>query len=52
MSQARAARIAGVSLAALWLVMALLAASSIETAEVATGPAAPGTVRNASPESS
>jgi hypothetical protein len=47
MSQARAARIAGVSLTALWLVTALLAASSIETAEVAAG-TAPGAVRSAS----
>lgn len=40
MSQARAGRIAGISLAALWLVTAMLAAASMETPELAAIPAA------------
>jgi hypothetical protein len=39
MSQARVARIAGISLASLWLATALLAAAAVELGEVAAVPA-------------
>lgn len=39
MSQARVARIAGISLASLWLATALLAAAAVEPGEVAAVPA-------------
>jgi hypothetical protein len=39
MSQARAGRIAGISLAALWLITAMLAAASMESPELAAAPA-------------
>jgi hypothetical protein len=39
MSQARVARIAGISLASLWLATALLAAAAVEHGEVAAVPA-------------
>jgi hypothetical protein len=39
MSQARVARIAGISLASLWLATALLAAAAVEPGEVAAIPA-------------
>jgi hypothetical protein len=39
MSQARVARIAGISLAALWLITAMLAAASMQTPELAATPA-------------
>jgi hypothetical protein len=42
MSQARVARIAGISLAALWLITAMLAAASMQTPELAATPAKAG----------
>jgi hypothetical protein len=46
MSQARVARIAGISLASLWLATALLAAAAVEPGEVAAVPA-PAIIANA-----